>query len=478
VAFDYKQIKTPADVLKLVKDNEIKYIDIRFTDWPGTWQHFTIPAHELDEKVFTEGLGFDGSSIRGWKSIEASDMLVVPDASTARVDPFFDHSTLVIAGDVVEPGTMEPYAYDPRHIAKKAEAYLKSTGIGDTAFFGPEAEFFLFNNVQYKVTPTEVMYKIDSEEGHWNSGKDEGPNLGYKIRAKEGYIPCPPIDQQQDVRSQMCEYMAEVGLVVERQHHEVATAGQAEIDLRFSPLVDMCDQMNWYKYIVRQTARQYGLTATFMPKPLFGDNGSGMHCHQSIWKDGKPLFAGDKYAGLSEMALYYIGGILKHAPAIVAITNPTVNSYRRLVPGYEAPVRLAYSARNRSAAIRIPVYSPSPKAKRIEFRTPDPSTNCYLAFAAMLMAGLDGIQNKILPGEPMDKNIYGLPPEELAKIPNLPGSLDEALNALEADHEFLLKGDVFTKDAVENWINYKREKDLAAFKFVPHPKEYELYFDV
>jgi len=469
----------PADVVQMAKDKQVQFVDLKFVDFFGIWQHFTIPLGELSTEIFDEGLGFDGSSIRGWKSIEASDMLVVPDPSTAQLDPFMEHVTLSLTCDVQDPITREAYDRDPRQIAKRAEAYLKSTGIGDTAFYGPEAEFFIFDDVRYESSQRHAFYSLDSGEGAWNSGRDEaGANLGGKIPFKGGYFPVAPQDQQQDIRSEMSRVLELVGIKVERQHHEVATAGQAEIDIRFDSLLRMADKMMWFKYVLKNVARKHGKTVTFMPKPLFGDNGSGMHTHQSIWKDGKPLFAGNGYAGLSEMALFYIGGILKHGPALAAICNPTTNSYKRLVPGYEAPVNLAYSSSNRSASIRIPMYSPSPKAKRLEFRSPDPSCNPYLAFAAMLMAGLDGIQNRIDPGEPLDKDIYGLSKAELKNVPKMPGSLDDALTALEKDHEFLLKGGVFSKDVLETFIEYKREKEVDVLRLRPHPKEFELYYDV
>jgi glutamine synthetase len=462
----------------MAKENKAKVVDIRFMDFPGIWQHFSVPISELEVSNFEDGYGFDGSSIRGWQPINASDMLVVPDADTAKMDPFYAEPTLVLIGNIVDPITREPYSRDPRHIAQKAEAYLKSTGIGDTAFIGPEAEFFIFDNVQFDSGANHAFYEVDSVEGIWNTGRDEMANQGYKPRHKEGYFPVPPMDKFQDLRSEMMLTLEKLGIVVECQHHEVATAGQAEIDMRFAPLLQMGDQMVWFKYVLKNVAYRAGHTVTFMPKPLFEDNGTGMHTHISIWKDGNPLFAGDKYAGVSQEALYAIGGILKHCKALCAITNPTTNSYKRLVPGFEAPVNLAYSSRNRSAAVRIPMYSASPKAKRIEFRTPDPSCNGYLAFSAILMAVLDGIENKIDPGAPLDKDIYGLPPEELAEIPSAPGSLGEALAALEADHEFLLKGDVFTPDVIEKWISYKTEREVNAVNLRPHPHEFFLYFDI
>jgi len=469
---------TPRDVLAFAKEKGVKVVDIRFMDFPGVWQHFTVPMSQLEESSFEDGFGFDGSSIRGWQPINASDMLVVPDATTAKIDPFFKEPTLVLIGDIVDPITREPYSRDPRYIAKKAEAYLKSTGIGDTAFIGPEAEFFIFDDIRFDSQRYGAFYEIDSIEGIWNSGRDEGPNLGYKPRLKEGYFPVPPMDKFQDLRTEMLLTLIELGIHIEAQHHEVATAGQAEIDMQFKPLLQMADQLMWFKYVLKNVAYRHNHTVTFMPKPLFEDNGSGMHTHISIWKEGAPLFAGDKYAGVSQEALYAIGGILKHCKAICAFTNPTTNSYKRLVPGFEAPVNLAYSSRNRSAAIRIPMYSSSPKAKRIEFRTPDPSCNGYLAFSAILMAVLDGIQNKIDPGDPLDKNIYDLPPEELAEIESAPGSLDEALASLKADNDFLLKGDVFTLDAIDMWIKYKIEKEVNPVRLRPHPHEFSLYFDI
>jgi len=469
---------TPKQVLEFAKENEAKVVDIRFMDFPGVWQHFTVPLSELEASSFEDGFGFDGSSIRGWQPIHASDMLVVPDAATAKMDPFFEVPTLVLIGNIVDPITRESYTRDPRNIAIKAEAYLKSTGIGDTAFFGPEAEFFIFDDIRFESSSNRAFYEIDSVEGIWNSGREECPNLGYKPRHKEGYFPVPPMDKFQDIRTEMLLTLEGLGIDVECQHHEVATAGQAEIDMRFKPLIQMGDQLVWFKYVLKNVAYKHNRVVTFMPKPLFQDNGTGMHTHCSIWKDGNPLFAGDKYAGVSQEALYAIGGILKHCRALCAITNPTTNSYKRLVPGFEAPVNLAYSSRNRSAAIRIPMYSASPKAKRIEFRTPDPSCNGYLAFSAILMAIIDGIENKMDPGEPLDKDIYGLPPEELAEIPSAPGSLDEALEALKEDHEFLLKGDVFTKDVVEKWIEYKIENEVNEVKLRPHPHEFFLYFDI
>ena len=469
---------TPKQVLEMAKEKGAKVVDLRFMDFPGVWQHFTVPMGELDESSFEDGFGFDGSSIRGWQPIHASDMLVVPDAATAQMDPFYQEPTLVLIGNIVDPMTRESYTRDPRFIAQKAETYLKSTGIGDVAYIGPEAEFFIFDEIRFDSAGHRAFYEIDSVEGTWNSGREECPNLGYKLRPKEGYFPVPPMDKFQDIRTEMLLTLESLGIEIETQHHEVATAGQAEIDMRFKPLLQMADQLMWFKYVLKNVAYRHGHTVTFMPKPLFQDNGTGMHTHISIWKEDKTLFAGDKYAGVSQEALYAIGGILKHCKALCAFTNPTTNSYKRLVPGFEAPVNLAYSSRNRSAAVRIPMYSPSPKAKRIEFRTPDPSCNGYLAFSAMLMAVIDGIQNKIDPGEPLDKNIYDLPPEELAEVESAPGSLDEALAELKKDPEFLLKGDVFTQDVLDMWIEYKIENEINEVKLRPHPHEFYLYYDI
>ena len=424
-------------------------------------------------------MGFDGSSIRGWQAINESDMLMVPDPSTAFIDPFLAQPTLVVICNIEDPITRESYSRDPRWIARKAENYLSGSGIGDTVYFGPEAEFFLFNDARFSTGPDHGFYSLDSSEGVWNSGREEaGGNLAYKPRHKEGYFPVPPIDSLQDIRTEMVLTMEQLGIQIEAHHHEVATAGQCEIDMRFTTLVAMADQLLKYKYVVKNVARRAGLSATFMPKPVYDDNGSGMHTHQSIWKGGNPLFAGDGYAGLSQLGLHYIGGILKHSRAIAAFSNPTTNSYKRLVPGFEAPVNLALSSRNRSASCRIPMYSPSPKAKRVEVRYPDPTANPYLTFAAMLMAGIDGIENKIDPGEPLDKDIYGLSAEELANVPTMPGSLEEALDELHADHDFLLKGDVFTEDAIETWIEYKRENEVSPVRMRPHPHEFELYYDI
>lgn len=465
----------------MAKKAGARMVDVKFVDTFGTWQHFSCPIGELTEEVFEEGFGFDGSSVRGWKSIEASDMLAMPDPTTAFLDPFCAVPTLSISCTIAETGTKEAYSRDPRGIAQRAEKFLKGSGLADTAVFGPEAEFFIFDSVRYDHRPNGTFYEVDSSEGIWNSGRDEqgGPssgNLGYKLRHKEGYFPCAPSDTQQDLRTEMALMMEQLGIQVERQHHEVATAGQAEIDFRFGTLVKTADTMMLFKYIVKNIARRHGKTVTFMPKPLYGDNGSGMHTHQSLWKGNKPLFAGKEYAGLSPMALYYIGGILKHARALCALCNPTTNSYKRLVPGYEAPVNLAYSARNRSAAIRIPTFSQSPKAKRVEYRPPDPSANPYLCYSALLMAGLDGVLNRIDPGEPMDKNLYELPPEEAARIPQVPGSLSEALDALELDHAFLLRGDVYTKDFIDTWITHKR-REHDAIRLRPHPYEFFMYYD-
>jgi len=471
--------KSAHDVIKLAKETGAKIVDLRFIDLPGMWQHFSIPVEELNEDLFDEGIGFDGSSIRGFQQINESDMLLFPDPDTAYLDPCLEIPTLSIICDVKDPVSGNPYSRDPRYIVAKAEAYLKSTGIADTSYWGPELEFYIFDNIQYDQNAFTGYYRIDADEGIWNTGRDEKPNLGYKLRHKEGYFPVPPSDQQQDLRSEIIMNMMKVGIPIEVHHHEVGTAGQGEIDMRFSPLKKMADNVMYYKYILRNTERKHGKVATFMPKPLFGDNGSGMHVHQSLWKGDTNLFF-DKngYSLLSQTALWYIGGLLKHAPALLALCAPTTNSYRRLVPGYEAPVNLAFSQRNRSAAVRIPVYSKSPKSKRLEFRCPDPSANPYLCFSALLMAGLDGVQNKIDPGEPLEKDLYELEPEEAAKIKSTPGSLAEVLNALEADHDFLLKGDVFTKDLIDTWISYKRERELAPVNLRPVPYEFFLYFDL
>ncbi len=471
--------RTPNDVKKLAKDAGIKIVDLRFIDLPGTWQHFSIPVEDLEDDLFSDGIGFDGSSIRGFQQIHESDMLLVADADTAQVDPVLSVPTLDIICNVVDPLTRKPYSRDPRYVAHKAEAYLKSTGIADISYWGPEAEFYMFDSVRYDQTANSGYYHIDSKEGVWNTGREENPNLGFKLRHKEGYFPVPPADQMQDIRSEIILALRGVGVPAEVHHHEVGTAGQAEIDIRFSPLVKMADHMIWYKYLVRMICKKHGITATFMPKPLFGDNGSGMHVHQSLWKGDTNVFYDPKgYALLSQTAKYYIGGLLKHAPALLAFAAPTTNSYRRLVPGFEAPVNLAYSQRNRSAACRIPMYSTSPKSKRIEFRCPDPAANPYLCLPALMMAGLDGILNKIDPGEPWDQDLYELESEELAKIKSTPGSLGEVLDALEKDHEFLLKGDVFTPDLIETWISYKRTRELAPVNLRPVPYEFFLYYDV
>ena len=470
-------MSTPKEILEFCKKNDVKFVDVRFTDLPGLWHHITFPIAHLSESSFEDGFGMDGSSIRGWAAIHESDFLLLPDPSWHMLDPFTSATTLVLIGNVSDPLTRQQYDRDPRYIAQKAEAYLNSTGLADTAYFGAEAEFFIFDNIRFDQREQHGFYFIDAEEGRWNSGREED-NLGYRPRVKEGYFPVPPTDHYMDLRSEMVTQMIASGLDVECHHHEVAAGGQSEIDLRFDSLLKSADHMMQYKYIVRNVANEYGKTVTFMPKPIFGDNGSGMHVHQSLWKGGKPLFAGEGYAGLSPMALNYIGGLLKHAPALAAIMAPTTNSYKRLVPGYEAPVNLAYSRRNRSAAVRIPMYSSSPKAKRLEFRPPDPSCNPYLCFSALLMAGLDGIENRIPPGEPLDRDIYDLSPEELKNVPSLPGSLEDALDALEEDHEFLLKGEVFTEDVIRTWIEYKRKNEVDAVRMRPHPYEFQLYYDI
>ncbi|RUR84288.1 type I glutamate--ammonia ligase [Chlorogloeopsis fritschii PCC 9212] len=468
---------TPQEVLKQIRDKNIQMIDLKFIDMPGIWQHLTVFHNQIDESSFTDGVPFDGSSIRGWKAINESDMAMVLDPNTAWIDPFMQEPTLSIICSIKEPRTGEWYNRCPRVIAQKAIDYLVSTGVGDTAFFGPEAEFFIFDDVRFDQNSHEGYYHVDSVEGRWNSGKAEGPNLGYKPRYKEGYFPVSPTDTLQDMRTEMLLTMANCGVPIEKHHHEVATGGQCELGFRFGKLIEAADWLMTYKYVIKNVGKKYGKSVTFMPKPVFQDNGSGMHTHQSIWKDGQPLFAGDKYAGLSETALYYIGGILKHAPALLAITNPTTNSYKRLVPGYEAPVNLAYSQGNRSASIRIPLSGTNPKAKRLEFRCPDATSNPYLAFAAMLCAGLDGIKNKIDPGEPLDKNIYELSPEELAKVPSTPGSLELALEALENDHAFLTEPGVFTEDFIETWISYKLDNEVNPMRLRPHPYEFSLYYD-
>jgi glutamine synthetase len=469
-----------ADVLSMIRDNGVQVVDLRFADLPGLMQHFSIPAGELTEEGFEEGYGFDGSSIRGFQEIQESDMLLFPDPTTAVIDPFASHPTLVLNCFVGDPVTGEAYSRDPRNIARKAEAYLSGTGVGDTAYFGPECEFYIFDSVRFDQNQHSAYHFIDAVEGQWNSGAEEdGHNLGYKPRYKEGYFPVPPTDHYQDLRSEMMLTLIRCGIDVEVHHHEVGTAGQAEIDMRYDTLLRMADKVMLYKYVVKNVARRFGKTATFMPKPIFEDNGSGMHTHQSIWSGGEPLFYDEAgYAGLSDLARYYVGGLLAHAPTILAFAAPTTNSYRRLVPGYEAPVNLVMSQRNRSACARIPVYSRSPKAKRVEFRPPDPSANPYLAFSAMLMAGLDGVRNKTEPPPPIDKDLYELPPEELANVTLVPNSLESALGALERDHDFLLEGDVFTPDVIDTWLEYKRTKELDAVRLRPHPWEFHLYYDI
>jgi glutamine synthetase len=468
------------DVLSLIRDNEVQIVDLRFADLPGLMQHFSVPTSELTEESFEEGFGFDGSSIRGFQEIQESDMLLFPDPATAVLDPFATHPTLVINCFVGDPVTGEAYSRDPRNIARKAEAHLQGTGIADTSYFGPECEFYIFDSVRFDQNQHSAYYFVDAVEGQWNSGADEGGrNLGYKPRYKEGYFPVPPTDHYQDLRSEMVLTLIRCGIDVEVHHHEVGTAGQAEIDMRYDTLLRMADKVMLYKYVVKNVARRFGKTATFMPKPIFEDNGSGMHTHQSLWSGGEPLFYDEAgYAGLSDLGRYYIGGLLTHAPAILAFAAPTTNSYRRLVPGYEAPVNLVMSQRNRSACARIPVYSRSPKAKRVEFRPPDPSANPYLAFSAMLMAGLDGVRNKIEPPPPIDKDLYELPPEEAANVALVPNSLDAALAALENDHDFLLEGGVFTPDVIETWLEYKRTRELDAVRLRPHPWEFHLYYDI
>jgi glutamine synthetase len=472
--------KEPSEVLAYIKEEDVKFLDIRFTDLPGVQQHFNIPASTVDEDFFTTGQMFDGSSIRGFASIDESDLQLIPDVTTAYLDPFRTHKTLVMVFDIYNPRNGEVYSKDPRQVAKKAEKYLASTGIADTAFFAPEAEFYIFDDVRYEVSGGKSFYSVDSEEAHWNSGREEeGGNLGNKTSVKGGYFPVSLVDKQADLRDEICLKLEEVGLHLERSHHEVGAPGQAEINYRFNTLVKAADDVLKFKYVVKNTAELWGKTATFMPKPVFGDNGSGMHTHMSLWKGGEPLFYDENgYAQLSDIARWYIGGILHHAPALLAFTNPTINSYRRLVKGYEAPVNLAYSAGNRSAAVRIPLTGSNPKAKRIEFRAPDASGNPYLAFAAQMMAGLDGIRNRIEPMEPIDKDLYELPPEEAKNIPQVPGSLEEALDALEANHQFLLEGGVFTEELVQTWIDYKRENEIAPMALRPHPFEFELYYGV
>ncbi len=468
----------PAEVIEQARRAGVQVVDVRFIDLPGTWQHFSLPIGELEESSFSEGLGFDGSSIRGFQAINESDMLLIPDPETATLDPCLRIPTLYLVCDVIDPITREPYSRDARFVAKKAEEHLRKTGIADVSYWGPEAEFYIFNSIRFDQNAFSGYYFIDSEEGIWNSGSNGTANLGNRPRFKEGYFPVPPVDKLQDLRSEIMLKLIEAGVPVEIQHHEVGTAGQAEIDMRFDSLTKMGDKLMTYKYVIKNVCAQNGYVATFMPKPLFQDNGSGMHVHQSLWKDGENLFASSKgYAGLSQEAIWYIGGLLKHAPALLAFCAPTTNSYRRLVPGYEAPINLVYSKRNRSACVRIPMYSTNPKTKRVEFRSPDPSCNPYLAFSACLMAGLDGIQNKIEPPKPVDKDIYELEGEEKASIQSVPGSLGESLAALQADHRFLLKGGVFTEDLVETWIDYKQVREVDQVALRPHPWEFYLYHD-
>ncbi len=470
--------ENPQEVLKMIQDQNIELIDLKFVDLFGIWQHCTFHRSLIDEDSFSEGIAFDGSSIRGWKAINNSDMSMVPDPTTAWIDPFMEVPTLSMVCTIIEPRTGELYERDPRSIAQKAIDYLISTGIGDTVFCGPEPEFFIFDSVRFDQEGHHGYYFIDSDEGIWNSGRDEpGGNLGYKIGYKRGYFPVAPSDMLQDIRSEMLLTMAKCGVPIEKHHHEVAAGGQCELGIRFAPLVHAADYVMTYKYVVKNVARKHGKTATFMPKPLHNDNGTGMHSHMSIWKDGQPLFAGDKYAGLSQMALHFIGGLIKHAPSLLAFTNPTTNSYKRLVPGFEAPVNLAYSQGNRSASIRIPLSGANPKAKRLEFRCPDASSNPYLGFAAMLCAGLDGIKNQIDPGEPLDVDIYELSKEELAKVPKAPASLAEALANLEKDHDFLTAGGVFPEDFISNWVDLKMESEVKPLSKLPHPYEFELYYD-
>ena len=471
---------TPDELLAYVKDNDVEFVDVRFCDLPGVMQHFTLTANAMNEGVFTDGLGFDGSSVRGFQAIHESDMQLLPDVTTSRLDPFRQHKTLMLNFFIHDPLTGEQYTRDPRNVAKKAEAYLKGSGIADTCYFGPEAEFYVFDSIRYDTTAGSSYHYIDAESAAWNTGADTpGGNLGYKQRTKGGYFPVSPTDHYADLRDEMVIEIEKAGMEIERAHHEVGSAGQAEINYKFNTLLAAADDLMMFKYIVKNVAWRNGKTATFMPKPVFGDNGSGMHCHQSLWKDGQPLFADEiGYAGLSDMARYYIGGLLKHAPSLLAFTNPTVNSYHRLVPGFEAPVNLVYSQRNRSACIRIPLSGTNPKAKRLEFRCPDPSSNPYLAFSAMMMAGLDGIKNKIEPHAPVDKDLYELPPEELASVPQVPGSLDAVLDTLEADHDYLLEGGVFTPDLIETWIDYKRTNEIAPMRLRPHPYEFQMYYDI
>jgi len=468
---------TPKEFFAFAKEHNAEMVDLKFCDLLGTWQHCSYPTEVLDEGSFEEGLGFDGSSIRGWQGIEASDMMAVPDAASALIDPFFEQPTVSVIANIVDPITRESYSRDPRNVARKAQAYLEQTGIADTCFVGPEPEFFIFDDIRYSSSQQGAMYQIDSVEAAWNTGRPEEPNLGHKPGFKCGYFPVSPSDSFGDMRSEMVSEMRKIGIVVEAHHHEVGTAGQAEIDMKYQSLMKMSDQFMWYKYIIKNVAKQHGQTVTFMPKPIFEDNGSGMHTHMSLWKEGQPLFAGDGYAGLSDVGRHAIGGILKHGRALLAFAAPTANSYHRLVPGFEAPVTLAMSQRNRSAAVRIPMYSPSPKAKRAEFRCPDPSCNGYLTFSAMLMAMIDGVQNKIDPGQPLDRDIYDMTPEELSETNTTPASLEEAIESLEQDHDFLTKGDVFTDDVISTWVSWKREEELDQLRLRPHPYEFDLYYN-
>jgi len=472
--------KSADEVLEYLKVENVKFVDVRFCDLPGVMQHFNVPVQSFGAEVFTDGLAFDGSSIRGFQAIHESDMQLLPDPTTARIDPFRKEKTLNLNFFIHDPLTGEAYSRDPRNVAKKAEAYLAGTGIADTAYFGPEAEFYVFDDIRFETKVNGASYHIDSEAGWWNTNREEaGGNQGYKVRYKGGYFPVPPSDHFADLRDEMVVGLQSMGFTVERSHHEVGTAGQAEINYKFNTLLAAADDVMLFKYIIKNVAWGHGKTATFMPKPLFGDNGSGMHTHQSLWKDGTPLFYDEiGYAGLSDIARHYIGGLLRHAPSLLAFTNPTVNSYHRLVPGFEAPVNLVYSQRNRSACIRIPITGANPKAKRIEFRVPDPSSNPYLAFSAMLMAGLDGVKNKIEPIAPVDKDLYELPPDEHAAVPQVPGSLPAVLEALENDHDYLTAGGVFTPDLIETWITYKREKEIDPIRLRPHPHEFELYYDI
>jgi len=470
---------TPRDVLKFAKENNAEMVDYRFIDLPGIWHHFTTPISEMTEDIFEEGLGFDGSSIRGFQTIDKSDMILIPDPNTMVMDPFMEVPTLVLTCNVKDPVTLEMYTRDPRYVAQKAEAYLQASGLADVAYFGPEAEFYIFDDIRFDQNNHSGFYQVDSSEGMWNSARDEGPNLGYKIPYKRGYFPVPPSDSLHDLRTRMVQVLEQVGVTVELHHHEVGTAGQSEIDLRYDTLLSMADKQILYKYVIKNVALQAGKTVTFMPKPVFMDNGSGMHVHMSLWKDGNnQFFEAGTYADLSDMARHYIGGLLKHTASVLAFAAPTTSSYRRLVPGYEAPINLIYSQRNRSACVRIPAYSKSEKAKRIEYRSPDPSCNPYLAFSAMLMAGLDGIENRIEPPDPIDLDLYDLEPEQASEVKNTPGDLAEALDALEADHAFLLRGDVFTEDVIQTWIDYKRENEIDAIRLRPHPWEFALYYDI